>query len=481
MDTEKADGPIRPGQVDPVFVPTPGRQVRPTALGRGTHAVSDVHRMLDDQFHVAFPHRVWVAGEVGLVLQDEQDDLRFRLHATADPGPDEVAFSLPCVVLGTNVTAVAELLLRSHDAVLNDVLREGRLARVGGLLRFDAERNGVVMLVSELDPAPTTAALADARTEARAAVVAQSLVEHQARHPRPRAPLDVAVVGPAGDPELDRVCEQLTTGPFAVTARPVPARLTGADAPQQLAQALAEAGTCSDAVLVVRSQGQPLGLAAFDALEAARAVAMSPVPMLTGLGGSGVSTACDDVAGHALPTGEAAGAHLLGWLAAADRELSELREQVAAAADAATSRCHQALADAVAGVELATTQAQERSAQAAAVLRRRLLVAAAAVVALVVGLVLATGSSLPLLLLLLPGAAVVGQHLLTFGRRSAGRRRMSQRQDEFTAVVEELDAVGRELATTSSPERVAVLREVADDLAEQGRQLLAGSVGAPPS
>ena len=483
VDTEMTDIPARPAQVDPVHVPTPGRQVRPSALGRGTHAVSDVHRLVDTQFHVAFPHRIWVAGEVGLVLrdaQDEQADLRFTLHPSTDPGLDEVVGSLSCVVPGENVTAVAELLHRSHDAVLDEVLREGRLARVGGLLRFDAARHGVVLLVSELDPAPTAAALADARAEARAAVLAQSLAERQSRLAPPRAPLDIAVVGPAGDPELDRVCAQLTTGPFAVTARPVPARLNGSAAPQLLAQALTAAGQGSDAVLVVRSQGQPLGLAAFDAIEAAQAVAASPVPVLTGLGGGGVVTACDDVAGHALPTAEAAGAHLLGWLAAADRELSELREEVARAATAATGRCHRALADATEAVELAAAQAQERSAQAAAVLRRRLLVAAVAVLALAGGLVLATRSPLALLLLLLPLAVVFGQHLFTRARRSAGRRRMAQRQDEFTAVLRRLEAVRDELATTSSPDHVAVLREESADLAEHGRQLLEGSVGPPP-
>ena len=480
---EKTGISARSGQVDPVHVPTPGRQVRPSALGRGTHAVSDVHRMVDDQFHVAFPHRVWVAGEVSLVLRDEQDeqaDLRFTLHPSTDPGPDEAVCSLQCVVPGENVTAVAELLHRSHDAVLDEVLREGRLARVGGLLRFDAVRHGVVLLVSELDPAPTTAALAAARTAARAAVLAQSLGERQSRHPRPRAPLDVAVLGPAGDPELDRVCAQLTSGPFAVTARPMPVRLNGTDAPRLLAKALAEAGQGSDAVLVVRSQGQPLGLAAFDAIEAAQAVAASTVPVLTGLGGGGVATACDDVAGHALPTAEAAGAHLLGWLAAADRELSELRGEVARAAAAATRRCHRGLTDATAAVEAAAAEAQERSAQAAAVLRRRLLVAAAVVAVLAAGLVPATRSPLPLLLLLLPVAVVVGQDLFTRARRSAGRRRMAERQDDYTAVVQRLEAVRDELATTASPEHVAMLREEAADLAEHGRQLLEGSVGPPP-
>ena len=167
MDTEPKDQ---------VHVPTPGRQVRPTALGRGTHAVTDVQRMIEDQFHVAFPHRVWVAGEVGLVLRQDgnEPDLRFTLHPSTEPGAEQVPYALPCVVPGWSSDALAALLHRSYDAVVDEVLREGRLARVGGLLRFDPVRHAAVLLVSELDPTPTEAALADARTAARAAPASAS-------------------------------------------------------------------------------------------------------------------------------------------------------------------------------------------------------------------------------------------------------------------------------------------------------------------
>jgi len=50
---------------------------------------------------------------------------------------------------------------------------------------------------------------------------------------------------------------------------------------------------------------------------------------------------------------------------------------------------------------------------------------------------------------------------------------MAQRQGEFTAAVGKLEAVRDKLTTTSSPEHVAVLREVAADLTEQ--------VGPPPA
>ena len=69
------------------------RQVRPTALGRGTHGVPDVRRLVEAQFHVAFPHRTWVAGEVGRPVEHE-DGLRFPLRASTGDDP----FSLPCQV-----------------------------------------------------------------------------------------------------------------------------------------------------------------------------------------------------------------------------------------------------------------------------------------------------------------------------------------------------------------------------------------------
>ena len=87
------------------FASSGHRQVRPTALGRGTHGVPDVRRLVEAQFHVAFPHRVWVAGQVGRPAGTE-DGLRFVLHSSTGQDP----YSLPCLVPADGLDAVRALL-----------------------------------------------------------------------------------------------------------------------------------------------------------------------------------------------------------------------------------------------------------------------------------------------------------------------------------------------------------------------------------
>ncbi|MDP9466967.1 MAG: hypothetical protein M3P31_07045, partial [Actinomycetota bacterium] len=218
-------GTAAPGRLRRVtFEGTGVRQVRPTAPGRGTHGVPDVRRLVEAQFHVAFPHRVWVAGEVGRPAEAE-DGLRFALHPSTGGDP----FSLPCVVPADGLSAVRDLLARAHDADVEDVVREGRLARVGGLLRYDAERSAVVFLVSELDPTPTAMELTDAREAALAAVGDAGLGDRQRALQVATAPLQVALVGPRGDAALARVQEQLAACPYDVDVRVREAVLTGPD------------------------------------------------------------------------------------------------------------------------------------------------------------------------------------------------------------------------------------------------------------
>ena len=320
-DGRGTGAPGRPRRV--VFEGTGVRQVRPTALGRGTHGVADVRRLVEAQFHVAFPHRVWVAGEVGRPTQDDAG-LRFALHPSTGDDP----FALACVVPADGLDGVRDLLARAHDADVEDVVREGRLARVGGLLRYDAERGAAVFLVSELDPTPTAMELAEAREGALAAVASAALAERQRPLPLATAPLEVALVGPRGDTALARVQEQLAASPYDVAVRVHDVALTGTDAPARLAEAVRAAASGPDVVLAVREQGRPLGLASYDTFDVAAAVADAPVPVVAALGAGTTRTAVDEVAWTSLPTADAAVGWLLGRLHDAEHRLSALQAEV---------------------------------------------------------------------------------------------------------------------------------------------------------
>jgi exodeoxyribonuclease VII large subunit len=442
------------------------RQVRATALGRGTHGVPDVRRMVEDQFHVAFPHRVWVAGKVVLPLGDDGGTLRFTLAAATG----ESAFVLPCVVPGESLAAVRDLLLRTHDAVLEDVVREGRLARVGGLLRYDAVRNGVTFVVSELDPTPTAAELAETRARAVQAVTEAGLAAPQRAVACRTAPAAVAVVGGEDDVALAGVERELVRSGYGVHVQRLPVVLSGLDAGARLADAVRSAADGHDVVLLVRAEGRPLGLAHYDAPEVAAAVADAPVPVVTGLGGAGERTAADEVAHASLPTATAAAHWVVHRLQAAERSLGELAGEVERAADDAALRCRRLLEDTGAEVERAADEAAVRSAQARARARRRLLVVCAVVAALVVGGSAVAREPWWLLALLAPAAVLVG--VSWWWTRAGGGRRMAQREDDFAGVVARLQAVRDELAGTSSPERVAALRDDAGGLVARGRELL---------
>ena len=456
------------------FEGTGARQVRATALGRGTHGVPDVRRMVESQFHIAFPHRVWVAGQVGAPADGPDGTLRFPLRPSTGDDP----FVLPCVVPGASMSTLRSLLLRTHDADVEDVVREGRLARVGGLVRYDVERGSVVFVVSELDPTPTAIELADARTEALRAVRDAELAAAQRSLGLGTAPLEVALVGGAGDAALERVEQQLAGSRYDVALTVLPVPLHGTDAPVRLAQAVRAAGRRSDVVLLVRDEGRPLGLAAYDALEVAQAVADAPVPVLAGLGGAGTRTACDEVAFASLPTAEAAAQQVLRRLRDAEHALVHLEHDVDSAVVDAAERCRAALAEAAAGVDREGEEAAVRSEQARRRDRTRLLVVCLLLAVLAIAVAAVTGRPLLLLGLLVPVLVWAGA-TLWWRSPTRGRRHVGQRDDDFTQVLVRLQAVRDELTGTRSPERVAVLRDVAGELVAQGRELLGRHLDPP--
>ena len=468
--------PDLPQGDSPTYEATYERSVRATALGRGTHGVPELRRLVEDAFSTAFPRRLWVAGQLGRVQRVTNGELHFRLRASVEQEP----FVLACHVLPDTVPQLAEVLDRVHDAELDDVLLEGRLARVGGVLRFDVPSGGPVLFVSALDTVPTARGLAHERAARLQVVRDRGLPEHQQRRRVRTAPLRVALTGGAGDPALARARQQLEASGFGLELRDVAVPVHGPGAAAQLAGALREAALRSDVVLLGREQGRPLGLGLFDAPEVAQAVADAQVPVLSALGGGGETTVCDEVAFASLPSADDAARWVLSRLTDAEDRLRGLRDEVGERVRAASARAREDLEEAAAAAQDAGEAAQERADAAYAAQRRRSFVVAGVLAVALVAAAFLLGAPLVLV-----GLAVVVAGLLAALRWSnrAPRREllMSAQDDDFAQVLERLEQVRDELDHTSSPEAVRQLREQSAQLVARGEAILGRDLEPVPA
>ena len=446
------------------------RAARPGGPGRGTRSVPDVRRSVEDAVIGAFPTRTWVTGQVGRTSVDVVGGaLRFTLHSD---GEDADPFGLHCVVSTEALPDVRDVLDRVHDADVSSVVWEGRRARAGGLLRYDADRNGITLNVTDLDPAVTAQGLEQERAQVLERVRAGELTARQSRRPVPSAPLCVALVRETGDPAGEAVLERLQGSSYAVVVQDCPGTLHGPTAGAQLGQRVREAALLSEAVLVVRGAGRPLALGVYDGDEVARAIADAPVPVVCGLGGGGLRTAADEVAYASTATAADAAGWVLGRLEESERSLRELEQAVHAAAAAAGTRAWDELEEVGVATAVAADEAQARAERAERRRWVRLQVGALVVVALVVGLALGTGSVLALSGLLLPVLVLAGVWAWSRQARARGSRSMVSQDDEFAEVVERLRGVRDSLEGTSSPEQVHRLRTLSGQLVERGEDIL---------
>ena len=429
----------------------------------------DVRRLVEDQVASAFPSRTWVTGRVGRTSVDVVGGaLRFVLHSSSD----EDTFGLPCVVPADVLPDVRDVLTRVHDTEVSAVVWEGRLARAGGLLRFDAERNGVCLYVHDLDPSVTAGGLEQDRSDVLERVRANGLPSRQVHRPGPSAPLRVALVREHGDGAGEAVRERLESAPYALVVADLPATLHGPSAPGELARRVREGSLLNDVVLVVRAAGRPLGLGTYDADEVARVIADAPVPVVTGLGGAGTRTVADEVAHASVPTADDAAGWVLGRLQAAEQSLRELEASVQQAVGVAADRAWTELEEVSAQTVVAADEALVRSQAAERTRWLRLEVGALLVAALVIGIALGTGRLLVLAGLLLPVVALLGVWVWSRGARTRGVRSMGLQDDEFAEVVARLREVRDQLQGTSSPEQVHRLRAMSVQLVERGEDIL---------
>ncbi len=267
-------------------------------------SVSELCASIDAAVSAAFPDEVWVKGAISGLNRSANGHVYFDLVEPGELGGHPSAV-LPVALFASNKFRV-NAILKKTNAVR---MRDGIEIQIRGRVAYYPRQGRVQLLMSLIDPAFTLGKLEQAKAELLAELGAAGLLDANRGVPFPLVPLRVALITSAGSAaEADFVTELRASGiDFELTH--YDSRVQGDDAVDDLAAAIAAAGTPDDAgrarhdvIAVVRGGGARTDLVAFDHRRVAFAVARSPIPVVVGIGHEIDRSVVDEVAARSVKT-----------------------------------------------------------------------------------------------------------------------------------------------------------------------------------
>jgi len=243
-------------------------------------SVSELTRCVREVLEGEFP-LVWVRGQAGTVSRPGSGHIYFNLK---DDGA-----SLNVVWFRSNQTAAGGTAPAELSTGL-DVLCAGRLTVYGP--------RGVYQLVAELVQSEGVGRLHLQFEALKQKLAGEGLFASERKRPLPTNPRRVAVITAPSGAALRDFLQLSTDRGWGASIRIYPSLVQGEGAEQALTCALEEAGLegWAEIVVLIRGGGSLEDLWSFNTEPVARAIADTPIPVLTGIGHEIDTTIADLVA-----------------------------------------------------------------------------------------------------------------------------------------------------------------------------------------
>jgi exodeoxyribonuclease VII large subunit len=255
----------------------------------------------------AFPrgHLVWVRGEV-------QSNTDRTGHCYIDLVDPEAPRGRDAKVLKIKCWQRTWAPMKAALARQGIVLEVGTVVTLRGRVEFYAPRAEVNFIAVDVDVDALLGRLAARRAALLKALEAEGILRRNGSLALPDLALRVGLVASPGTEGFNDFLGQLTGSGLAFTVVVVAAQVQGAAAPAALARGIASlADAACDLVVLVRGGGSKADLVAFDSEPVARAVALCPVPVWTGIGHTGDQSVADIVAARCFVTPTECGQELV--------------------------------------------------------------------------------------------------------------------------------------------------------------------------
>ena len=271
--------------------------------GVPTLSVGELAEAINGALRRSFSDGVWVRGEIQ-GWSERGPHAYFRLVEETEEGKASV-----------NVQFFAPSRARLKPLLMKHRLRlaDGLKVRIFGHLDFFAPSGQLGLKMSGIDPRFTLGELALQRDDVVRRLVAAGLYDLNKRRRLSAAPLRVGVVTSLQGAAWADFLHEIERSALAFQLRVIDVRVQGEWAVTEVSAAVRTLARHPDldVVAVIRGGGGRTELATFDHEAIATAIAMSPLPVFTGLGHEIDRAVADDVAHSALKTPTACAAALV--------------------------------------------------------------------------------------------------------------------------------------------------------------------------
>jgi exodeoxyribonuclease VII large subunit len=267
-----------------------------------TYSVGELAEAINDALRRGFSDGVWVRGEI-TGWSDRGQHAYFTL---VDDDGTKAALN---VQFFANARMRLRPMLQKHRLRLAD----GMKVRVFGYLDYYAPNGRIGLKMTGIDPKYTLGDIAQSRDEVIRRLVADGLLDANKRRLLSPIPLRVGVVASVGTAAWHDFHDELHRSALGFSLTVIDTRVQGEFAEEMVAAAIVTLSrrVDLDALVVIRGGGARNELAVFDAERIARAIASSPIPVLTGLGHEVDRSVADEVAHTTLKTPTACAGELI--------------------------------------------------------------------------------------------------------------------------------------------------------------------------
>jgi exodeoxyribonuclease VII large subunit len=260
-----------------------------------TYSVSQINQLVRAALAERFPRLLWVRGEVqGYDLKKARSYVSFKL-AEKDAESDDIKAEVDVTIFPEDRQAIEAVLSRAENRF---TLQDGIEVRFRVSVDFWTKYGKYRLLIRGIDPTYTLGRLAQNRQRILEELTRRRLLDRNKQVPIPLVPLRVGVIASLGSAGLRDLQTHLRQSGFAFACRIEDAAMQGQKVEAEVLAALARLNQRSDidVIVITRGGGASTDMSWFDRMDLAEAVAMSRLPVLTGLGHTHDTSVLDIVA-----------------------------------------------------------------------------------------------------------------------------------------------------------------------------------------